>query len=126
MIDISAAFLRLGNEVLAPFLTAYFEIVIDFVFFPQIFKTAKTISVFKTGKRNLTNNYRPISLLLSLSKVLEKLIKIRLLKFFDKQQALYENQYGFRESTAHCMRYWMLLRRHTMQSKEIITQHSCF
>ena len=30
------------------------------------------------------------------------------------------------KSTAHCMPYWMLLRRHTMQSKEIITQHSSF
>ena len=101
--DISAAFLRLGNEVLAPFLTAYFEIVLEFVFFPQIFKTAKAILVFKTGKSNLTNNYRPISLLPSLSKVLEKVIKIRLLKFFDKHQVFYENQYGFREkySTLH-------------------------
>ena len=41
--DISAAFLRLGNEVLAPFLTAYFEIVLEFGFFPQIFKTAKVL-----------------------------------------------------------------------------------
>ena len=39
--DISAAFLRLGNEVLAPFLSAYFEIVLEFVFFPQIFKLPK-------------------------------------------------------------------------------------
>ena len=31
--DISAAFLRLGNEVLALFLTAYFEIVLEFSFF---------------------------------------------------------------------------------------------
>ena len=103
--DISAAFLHLGNEVLAPFLTAYFEIVLEFVFFSQIFKTAKVIPVFKTGKRNLTNNYPPISLLPSLSKVLEKLIKICLLKFFDKNQILYENQYGFREkySTLHAL-----------------------
>ena len=35
--DISAAFLRLGNEVLAPFLTAYFEIVLEFVFFSSNF-----------------------------------------------------------------------------------------
>ena len=99
--DISATFLRLDNEVLAPFLTAYFEIVLEFVFFSQIFKTAQVIPVFRTGKRNLNNNYRPISLLSSLSKVLEKLIKIRLLKFFDKHQVLYENQYGFRKKVQH-------------------------
>ena len=89
--DISAAFLRLGNEVLAPFLTACFEIVLEFGFFPQIFKTIKVIPFFKTAKRNLTNNYRSISLLPSLSKALEKLIKIRWLKFFAKHQVLYEN-----------------------------------
>ena len=83
-----AAFLRLGNKVLAPFLTAYFEIALEFVFFPHIFKTAKVIPVFKTGKRNLTNNYRPISLLLSLSKVLEKLIKIPCFKLPPKLLAL--------------------------------------
>ena len=46
-----------------------------------------------------------MSLLPSLSKVLEKLIKICLLKFFDKHQVLYENQYGFREkySTLHAL-----------------------
>ena len=103
--DISAAFLRLGNEVLAPFLTAYFEIVLEFVFFLKFFKTAKVIPVFETGKRNLTTNYRPIFLLPSLSKVLEKLIKIRLLKYFDKHQVLYENQYGYREkySSLHAL-----------------------
>ena len=123
--DISAAFLRLGNEVLAPFLTAYFEIVLEFVFFPQIFKTAKVIPVFRTGKRNLTNNYRPISLLPSLSKVLEKLIKIRLLKILISTKIFMKISTVSEKSTAHCMPYWMLLRRHTMQSKEIITQHSC-
>ena len=57
------------------------------------------------GKRNLTSNYRPISLLPSLSKVLKKLIKIRLLKFFDRHQVLYENQYGFTEKyrTLHAL-----------------------
>ena len=80
--DISVAFLRLGNKVLAPFFTAYFKIILKFVFFPQIFKTAKVIPVFITGKRNLANNYRPISLLPSLSKELEKLIKNSLVEIF--------------------------------------------
>ena len=39
--DISAAFLRLGNEVLAPFLTAYFKIVLEFVFFLKFLKLPK-------------------------------------------------------------------------------------
>ena len=40
-----------------------------------------------------------------MSEVSEKLIKIRWLKFFDKHQVLYENQYGFREkySTLHAL-----------------------
>ena len=39
--DISAAFLRLGNEVLAPFLTVYFEIVLEFGFFLKFLKLPK-------------------------------------------------------------------------------------
>ena len=39
--DISAAFLRLGNEVLAPLITAYFEIVLEFVFFLKVLKLPK-------------------------------------------------------------------------------------
>ena len=39
--DISAAFLRLGTEVLASFSTAYFEIVLEFVFFLKFLKLPK-------------------------------------------------------------------------------------
>jgi len=41
-------------------------------------------------------NYRPISLLPSLSKILEKIVHERLYSFLCKQDILYENQYGFR------------------------------
>ena len=39
-------------------------------FFPQIFKTAKVVPIFKAGDKHLVRNYRPISLLSCLSKVL--------------------------------------------------------
>ena len=95
--NISAYFLRLGNEVLAPILTAYFTWAFEKGIFPSTFKTAKVVPIFKTGNKNSVNNCRPISLLPSLSKVLEKLIKIRFVKFFDKYDILYDYRYGFRE-----------------------------
>ena len=44
------------------------------------------------------NNYCPISLLPSLSKVLQKLIKFRFVKFFDCHSIFYVHQYGFRKN----------------------------
>ena len=42
------------------------------------------------------SNYRPISLLPSTSKILEKLVHKRLYSFCDSNKILYNNQYGFR------------------------------
>ena len=44
------------------------------------------------------NNYRPISLLPSVSKLLEKIVHHRLNKFLKKKNILYSRQYGFRPS----------------------------
>ena len=63
----------------------------------SIFKIAKVVPIFKSGNKQIVKNYRLISLLPTLSKILEKHIKTRLIKFFDKYQVLYEFQYGFRE-----------------------------
>ena len=65
--------------------------------FPQIFKIPKVIPIFKSCPRNSVNNYRPISILPSLSKVLEKLIKTRLVNFVNKHDVFYDHQFGFRE-----------------------------
>ena len=95
--NIPAHFLKLGGEVLANVLYVYFAFVFEHGVFPQIFKTAKVIPIFKSGPRNSVNNYRPISILPSLSKVLKKLIKTRLVNFFNKHDIFYDHQFGFRE-----------------------------
>ena len=119
--NISAYFLRLGNEVLAPILTAYFTWAFEKGIFPCTFKTAKVVTIFKTGNKNSVNNYRPISLLPSLSKVLEKLIKIRFVKFFDKYYILYDYQYGFREhSVLHLLLDVTSFGYDSIQNKENI------
>ena len=120
--NIYAYFLRLGNEVLAPILTAYFTWAFEKGIFPCTFKTAKVVPIFKTGNKNSVNNYRPISFLPSLSRVLEKLIKIRFVKFFDKYDILYDYQYGFREghSVLHALLDVTSFGYDSIQNKENI------
>ena len=57
---------------------------------------AKVVPIFKSETRSLCNNYRPISLLSNISKIIEKLMHYRL-KFFLKQyNCYYPFQFGFR------------------------------
>ena len=44
----------------------------------------------------MVNNYRPISLLLTISKVLEKIVYTRTYNFLCNSNQLYQSQYGFR------------------------------
>ena len=64
--------------------------------FPGKMKKAEIIPLFKGKESNQVINYRPISLLVIISKVLEKIIYKRLYKFINKHEILYQSQYGFR------------------------------
>ena len=96
--NINPFFLRIGAVVLAPILSIYFQWSFDLGIFPQAFKTAKVIPIFKSGSRSILGNYRPTALLSNLSKILEKLIKIRFHKLKKKNKVLYAKQYGFRNN----------------------------
>ena len=62
--------------------------------FPNYMKNAKAILLFKTGIKSELSNYRPISLLLCLSKVMEKVIYFKLINYLNKNSILHNNQYG--------------------------------
>ena len=64
--------------------------------FPKQMKTAVVIPLFKSKERELVNNYRPISLLLTISKLLEKVMYTRVYDFMQNTNQIYESQYGFR------------------------------
>ena len=65
--------------------------------FPDILKLAKVIPIFKKEDKMLTKNYRPISILSYHSKILEKIMQNRLIKFLTKYHILYNYQFGFRQ-----------------------------
>ena len=60
-------------------------------------KLADVVPLFKSKDRNECTNYRPISLLLTISKLLEKIVYSRTYKFLERHDKLYVSQYGFRE-----------------------------
>ena len=63
--------------------------------FPDLYKIAKVIPLFKSGDKNNPTNYRPISLLPAFAKILEKLMHKRLISFLTKNDIIIPSQYGF-------------------------------
>ena len=103
--NIQVYFFKVAAKVLATPLSILFNYSFRYGIFPDCLKTAKVVPIFKKGDKNEINNYRPISLLSTFSKILEKLICKRVRKFLDKHSIISSNQYGFRSSlsTTHAM-----------------------
>ena len=94
----------IANNICQP-LSLIFNLSFSSGKYPDILKIAKTIPIFKKGSHLLVTNYRPISLLSSLNKILEKLLYGRLYSFLEKHECLYKLQFGFRSkhSTNHAL-----------------------
>ena len=63
---------------------------------PTDWKMAKVIPLYKSGSQSTIDNYRPISVLPTLSKILERMFYNQLMAHFDKNGLLYTHQFGFR------------------------------
>ena len=64
--------------------------------FPDALKIARVVPVFKGGDHSKSVNYRPISILPCISKILERLMYLRLYSYLLKYSLLHAEQYGFR------------------------------
>ena len=73
--------------------------------YPEKLKVSKTIPIYKKRSKLEPSNYRPISLLSNLNKILEKLMYARVYNFLNKFNCIYNLQFGFREkhSTNHAL-----------------------
>ena len=72
---------------------------------PKRLATARVIPLFKSGEQNIFTNYRQVSVLPAFSKILERVMYNRLLRFLNAFKILSDNQYGFRKhhSTAYAL-----------------------
>ena len=94
----TAKFLKICLPIIEQPLTDIFNLSISSGEYPQNFKIAKCIPIYKKGKKTDPNNYRPISILTCINKVYEKLLYTRLYKYLTKFNILYKYQFGFRKN----------------------------
>jgi len=66
--------------------------------FPTAWKIAKIIPLHKKNELNLAKNYRPVSILSPLSKVLEKIMYEQIYEYFSTQNLFHPNIHGFRKN----------------------------
>ncbi|MFN9952520.1 MAG: RNA-directed DNA polymerase, partial [bacterium] len=84
----------IGNEIAAP-LSHIFNLSLATGEFPSKLKLCRVIPIFKAGNNLECDNYRPISLLSSVSKILEKIVANKLVTHLLSNDLLYPHQYGF-------------------------------
>ena len=85
---------KIKNEISIP-LSAIINNSFENRIFPNLLKSAQVILVFKNGSRLSCNNYRPISLLSNMGKIIEKLIDKRLNHFLKQHKVFYTFQFVF-------------------------------
>ena len=77
--------------------------------FPDPLKLANVVPVYKSQDKMLFSNYRPVSVLPVLSKVLERLMYNRLFDYINENSLLYKLQFGFQKGKSTAMALIMLV-----------------
>ena len=85
-----------GTDCIVTPVTHIINISINTETVPAAFKEAKVIPLFKKGSTLDPGNYRPVSILSVLSKILERAAHSQLSDYLEKRGLLFENQSGFR------------------------------
>ena len=103
--NVSMSFIKKILHLIVLPITHLFNLSFSSGAVPTQLKIAKIIPIFKGGDPKNTDNYRPISLLDNFSKIIEKIMCLRLTSFLDTHSCLSNSQFGFRKnhSTVHPM-----------------------
>jgi hypothetical protein len=93
---ISGKILKLSLEKVVPPIAHICNVSISTGIFPLAFKKAIVHPIYKNGERDNISNYRPISVLPTLSKILERILNNALVSYLERHRIISDNQYGFR------------------------------
>ena len=94
--NISLKLLKDAKAVLSKPISVIINQMFSTGIFPDKLKLAKVLPFYKKGEKALLKNYRPISILPSISKIFEKVIFNQVYQYFSHNNLFYPSQYGFR------------------------------
>ena len=94
--NISGKILKVAALAISPSLTYIINHAIISCCFPDDWKVARVLPLHKKGPRNLPDNYRPISILPAISKIMERILYDQLYDYLSANDILCERQFGFR------------------------------
>jgi hypothetical protein len=102
-INISMKLVKFVIYKIAVPLAHIFQLSIETGIFPEKFKKSRVVPIFKCGDSRVCDNYRPIALVNTFSKILEKMVATDLYNHLDINNLIYKHQYGFQrnKSTEH-------------------------
>ena len=105
--DIPIHIVKQSSHIISPLLSVLYNECMSDGIFPDDLKIGRISPIYKKDNEELLENYRPVSTLAVFGKIFEKIIYSRLYSFFQSQNTLYENQYGFRKnhSTSHALNF---------------------
>ena len=95
---VSVKLIKAGAKAIAPSLSKLFSLCFSTATFPQIWKTAEVVPLFKSGDKTNADNYRPISILPVISKIIERHVHYSLMKELQDRNLIYHLQSGFRRN----------------------------
>ena len=81
--------------------------------FPQQMKIANVVPIYKSGDEDMFSYYRPVSVLLVFSKLIERLMYNRLIMFVTNDDLLYKYQFGFQRGKSTYMALILLVDKIT-------------
>lgn len=96
--DIPYYLIKIASDVLTEPVTYIINESIKKGVVPDAFKISCITPIFKSGDKTDPSNYRPISILPSLNKILERIIYDQILNYLDQHKILNNNQFGFRKN----------------------------
>ena len=93
---ISGRLLKLLMLSIIPIITTLINLSFVSAKVPNIWKKTRVRALYKSGNRSLLSNYRPISVLSVISKIMERLVFNKLFEYLTENNKLSDFQFGFR------------------------------